>query len=88
MALAVRLLADAVGERNEIARPMSDGALITAAILLSAGAVPVAADHEAGASVQQAASAAHTCLPVIIGSRTPMLGMANSGQRTARPTGE
>lgn len=39
------------------------GALIATAIPLSAGAVPVAAQHEAGASARQAASAASTCPP-------------------------
>jgi hypothetical protein len=39
------------------------GALIATAIPLSAGAVPVAANYEAGASARQAASATHTCPP-------------------------
>jgi hypothetical protein len=39
------------------------GALIATAIPLSAGAVSVAADHEAAISVRQAASATHTCPP-------------------------
>ena len=37
------------------------GALIATAIPLSAGAVPVAADHEARASAPQTVSAAYTC---------------------------
>jgi len=39
------------------------GALIATAIPLSAGAVPVAADHEAGTSARQTASATYTCPP-------------------------
>jgi hypothetical protein len=39
------------------------GALTVAAIPLSAGAVPVAADHEAGTSARQAASTGYTCPP-------------------------
>jgi hypothetical protein len=37
------------------------GALIATAIPLSAGAVPVAADHEAGTSAEKAASATYPC---------------------------
>jgi hypothetical protein len=37
------------------------GALIGTAIPLSAEAVPVAADHEAGTSARQAASATYAC---------------------------
>jgi len=39
------------------------GALIATAIPLPAGAVPVAADREAGASARQGAPATHTCPP-------------------------
>jgi hypothetical protein len=39
------------------------GALIGTAIPVSASAVPMAAQHEAGASFRQAASAASTCPP-------------------------
>ena len=39
------------------------GALIATAIPLSAGAIPVAAEHEADTSSQQAASATYTCPP-------------------------
>jgi hypothetical protein len=39
------------------------GALLATAIPVSAGAVIVAADHEAGISARQAASAAYTCPP-------------------------
>jgi hypothetical protein len=37
------------------------GAPIAVAIPVSAGAVPVAADHEAGASARQAAALTYTC---------------------------
>jgi hypothetical protein len=39
------------------------GALIVAAIPLSAGAVPVAADHAAGTGARQAVSVMYTCRP-------------------------
>ena len=39
------------------------GALIVAAIPLSAGAAPVAANYSAGTSARQAASAMYTCPP-------------------------
>ena len=39
------------------------GALIAAAIPLSAGAVPVAANYEAGTGARQVASATYACPP-------------------------
>jgi hypothetical protein len=64
------------------------GALVAAAIPLSAGAALFPADRETGTSAWQAASATYTCPPGYIGSRMPMLRTANLGRRIARPVGE
>ena len=64
------------------------GALVAAAIPLSAGAALFRADRETGTSAWQAASATYTCPPGYYWEPEPMLRTANLGRRIARPAGE
>ena len=64
------------------------GALVAAAIPLSAGAALFPADRETGTSAWQAASATYTCSPGYYWEPEPMLRTANLGRRIARPAGE